>query len=176
VITPCCMCASPSSSSSLESATHGVSTEPPVPSSTHAVGHAVYQRLLPPATLSTGPPRTICSMVGCGGASGLPPIHPISLHSCRRLVSRRSSRCAACTCFRSSFICCVRSHLSRCRRLHPNRCSSDTELPFCLIHLWTLTKQQTPLFACVCALVKRISQQFCSMLSLVLDGAALPTE
>jgi hypothetical protein len=55
---------------------------------------------------------------------------------CRHLVSRRSSRCAACTCLRSSFICCVRSHLSRCRRLHPNRYSSDTELPFCLIRLW----------------------------------------
>jgi hypothetical protein len=36
-----------------------------------------------------------------------------------------------------------------------------------------LPKQQTPLFACVCALAKRVSQQFCSMLPLVLDDAAL---
>ena len=133
VITPFSTFASQPSSSSLESATQGVSTEPPVTSPTRRWARSVSALT---ATTFSGPPRIICSMVGCGGASGLPPIHAISLHSCRRLVSRRSSRCAACTCLRSSFICCVRNHLSRCRRLHPNRYSSDTELPFCLIHLW----------------------------------------
>ena len=81
------------------------------------------------------PPRSICSIVGCGGAAGLPPIHSVSLHSRCRLVSLRNPRCAACTCFRSYLICCARSHLSRCRRLHPSKCSSDTELPCCLTHL-----------------------------------------
>ena len=124
--------AAAASSSSLESVIHGVATDSLVRSPILRLARSVSALTAAPFAK---PPRSICSIVGCGGGGGLPPIHSVSLHSRCRLVSRRNPRCAACTRFRSYLICCARSHLSRCRRLHPSKCSSDTELPCCLTHL-----------------------------------------
>ena len=132
MVTPCSTCASQSSSSSLESATHGASTEPPVPSST-----CRWARSVSALTVTPPPPPALRASSAQWLVVVAPPVFP-------RSTPYLSTPAAAwylvavAGLYLPSFVLyllCAQPLESLPYRLHPNRYSSDTELPFCLIHL-----------------------------------------